>query len=60
MKDFIYLTNQLKGLSISEEDYEVLEARMTVLENLRVSVDEAQLNECNMALTNIPNGGEII
>lgn len=59
MKDFIYLTSQLKGLSIAEENYDLLVERMTALENMRILVDEAKLDDSNMVLVNIPNGGEI-
>jgi len=58
MKDYLYLTSQLKGLPIAKEHYDLLEERLTELEKMRVSVDELELDDRNMVLVNIPTGGK--
>jgi hypothetical protein len=58
MKEFIYQTSLRMGFTIQEEDFEMLEKRLEAIKKLRNSVEDTTLGENDMALVNIPNGGD--
>jgi hypothetical protein len=47
-----------KGIRVPEQDYDFLVSVWTSLEQLKKSVEKSGLDDFNIALLNIPNGGK--